>query len=64
MRFLAFCLAVSALAATSVAVISALQASSAEPIQEEPQTASVPVNRPVQRLIDGRPVYPLRFSLN
>lgn len=64
MRFFAFCVAVSALAATSVAVISALQASSAEPTKEEPRTASLPVNRPVQRLIDGRPVYPLRFSLN
>jgi hypothetical protein len=64
MRFLAFCLAVSALAATSVAVISALQTSTGEPAKEEPRTASLPANRPVQRLIDGRPVYPLRFSLN
>jgi hypothetical protein len=64
MRFFAFCLAVSALAATSVAVLSALQASSPEPAKEEPRTASLPVNPPIQRSIDGRPVYPLRFSLN
>jgi hypothetical protein len=57
MRFLAFCLGVSALAVTSVAVLSALQNHAAS----QPQLPREPSPEPPP---GRRTVYPLGFSTN